>query len=219
MILEINSIYLYRNKKQIFDNFNLKLKKKQILLLVGENGVGKSSLMDMIVGLIQPNSGSVFIKGLHTNEICDKKKFFTYLPHKDSLKDNLTVEQNLTLWLELSSECFNAKDLDKKLKFFGLLGLKKQLVKTLSHGQRKKVSLTKLLMTNTDLWLLDEPFNGLDKKSCDLLKILLTKKISGEGAVLLSSHIDPKIKEGKKVFLKKKIKNYNHRFFDTWEKL
>ena len=73
-MLEVKSIYLYRNKKQILSNFNLILKKKDIILLLGENGVGKSSLLDTIVGLIEPYSGNIFIQGQSLKEIESKKR-------------------------------------------------------------------------------------------------------------------------------------------------
>ena len=91
-MLEVKSIYLYRNKKQILSNFNLILKKKDMVLLIGENGVGKSSLLDTIVGLIKPQSGHISIQGQSLKEIgTQKKKFFTYLPHENCLKDSFSM--------------------------------------------------------------------------------------------------------------------------------
>ena len=68
-MLEVKSIYLNRNKKQILSNFNLILKKKTMVLLLGENGAGKSSLLDTIVGLIKPQSGEVLFDGQTLEEI------------------------------------------------------------------------------------------------------------------------------------------------------
>ena len=73
-MLEIKSIYLNRNKKQILSNFNLILKKKDMILLLGENGAGKSSLLDTIVGLIEPQSGEVLFEGKSLMEIETQKK-------------------------------------------------------------------------------------------------------------------------------------------------
>ena len=76
-MLEIKSIYLNRNKKQILSNFNLILKKKKMILLLGENGAGKSSLLDTVVGLIKPQSGEILIQGKLLDEIDNKKKVFS----------------------------------------------------------------------------------------------------------------------------------------------
>ena len=73
-MLEVKSIYLNRNKKQILSNFSLTLKKKNMILLLGDNGVGKSSLLDTITGLIKPQSGEIFIEGKPLKEIESKKK-------------------------------------------------------------------------------------------------------------------------------------------------
>ena len=73
-MLEVKSIYLNRNKKQILSNFSLTLKKKNMILLLGDNGVGKSSLLDTIAGLIKPQSGEIFIEGKPLKEIESKKK-------------------------------------------------------------------------------------------------------------------------------------------------
>ena len=75
MILEIISISLFRNKKRIFKNFNFKLKKSQIAALIGKNGSGKTSLLDMVVGLIKPDSGVIRIDKCNIDEIGENKKF------------------------------------------------------------------------------------------------------------------------------------------------
>ena len=219
MILEIKSISLYRNKKQIFDNFNLILKKNETLLLVGENGVGKTSLMDLIVGLIEPEKGTIKINGVSVNDISNKRYHFTYLPHKDSLKENLTVQENLKIWLDLREKIINNQKFQEKLGFFEILKLKDQLVRNLSYGQRKKVSLTKLLFADTRLWILDEPFNGLDNKNSKILVKLLNSHIKEDGCTLLSSHIDPGIKFSKKITIKHYVKKFNLKNIDRWEKL
>ena len=86
------------------ETLHLFLKKKQIILLIGENGAGKSSLLDTIAGLIQPQSGSVKIEGRHIQEIgISKKETFTYIPHQSCLMENFTVLENLKIWIELNS--------------------------------------------------------------------------------------------------------------------
>ena len=94
------------------------------------------------------------------------------------------------------------------------------MVRNLSHGQKKKVSLSKLLFSNTKLWLLDEPLNGLDHNSHNILKKILLKHQNNQGSILISSHIDPKIKITKKIILKKKInKKLIDKSFNQWNKL
>ena len=73
----------------------------------------------------------------------------------------------------------------------------------LSHGQKKKVSLTKLLFSSAKLWILDEPLNGLDEKSIKVFKNICEKHTKTDGAILFTSHIDPKLKITKKITLQK----------------
>jgi len=220
-MLEVKSIYLYRNKKQIFSDFSLFLKKNQIILLVGENGVGKSSLLDTIAGLIQPQSGSIKIEGRHIQDIgISKKEIFTYIPHQSCLMENFSVLENLKIWMELNSLKIKEEIIDHNLKILNLKSLKDQLVRNLSHGQKKKVSLSKLLFSNTKLWLLDEPLNGLDQNSHNVFKRILLRHKNNQGSILFSSHIDPKIKLTKKIILKKKInKKFIDKSFNQWNKL
>ena len=87
----------------------------------------------------------------------------------------------------------------KKFNIFDLFDIKDQLVNNLSHGQKKKVTLTKLLFSNTKLWIMDEPLNGLDQKSVKVFKVICEKHTKAGGAILFSSHIDPKLKITKKI--------------------
>ncbi len=220
-MLEIKSIYLNRNKKQILSNFNLILKKKKMILLLGENGVGKSSLLDTVVGLIKPQSGEILIQGKLLDEIDNQKKsFFTYIPHEICLRDSFSIEENIKIWLHLNSIKLNNKQIYKKLKIFDLHKIKDQLVRNLSHGQKKKVTLTKLLFSNSKLWIMDEPLNGLDEKSINIFKLICKEQIKKNGAILFTSHIDPKINLTEKVLLKKLSNNrMNNYSFNEWRKL
>ena len=222
MVLEIISVYFRRNKRLIFHNFNLKLAKSQIIILIGENGVGKSSLFDLSVGILKPEKGVIKINEISINEIDKKKKdLFTYLPHKDSLKDYVTVEENLINWLELIDIKIRKEKLLNSLKFFKLNNLKNNLVGNLSQGQRKKVSLTKLLLSRCNLWILDEPFNGLDTNSINKTKKMICNHKANGGSVLLASHINLNIEGSKRIFIKSPKLKISNKItnFDSWENI
>jgi len=151
-MLEVNSIYLYRNRKQVFNNFSLNLNKSEIIQLEGENGVGKTSLLNMISGLISPDKGFIKICKKNITELgkCRKKKF-TYIPDKNCLKESFTVNENLKSWLKLSNLETNYNTYQKALNTFSLNDIQGSLVKNLSQGQKKKVALTKLLFSESKL--------------------------------------------------------------------
>ena len=202
MVLEIKSIKLIRNRRLIIDKFNLKIKKSQIFILVGKNGSGKSTIMDLVVGLIKPYEGNIKILNHNLDEIKHLlRDYVFYLHHENSLKDNLTVRENLEIWLDLLGFRISNQDLRLKLNFFDLEPYIDFPVGKLSHGQKKKVALTKLFFTESLLWLLDEPFNGIDKSSSKKLSLLIENFAKNGGAVLLSSHIDINLKKSKKILM------------------
>ena len=222
MVLEIISVFFYRNKRLIFDNFNLKLKKSQTMILIGSNGIGKTTLFELIVGILEPQKGIIKINNQLIQKMFEKKrKNFTYLPHKDGLKDNLTIIENIENWNYLSANKYDFEKLKSSLDYFDLFKIKDENVGNLSQGQRKKVSLSKLILSKNLLWLLDEPFNGLDSDSIIKTKRILENHRKTGGAVLLSSHIDVKIKSSRKIVLNKLRQKKRRDIYEinSWEEL
>lgn len=222
MVLEIISVFFYRNKRLIFDNFNLKLKKSQTMILIGSNGIGKTTLFELIVGILEPQKGIIKINNQLIQKMFEKKrKNFTYLPHKDGLKDNLTIIENIENWNYLSANKYDFEKLKSSLDYFDLFKIKDENVGNLSQGQRKKVSLSKLILSKNLLWLLDEPFNGLDSDSITKTKRILENHRKTGGAVLLSSHIDVKIKSSRKIVLNKLRQKKRRDIYEinSWEEL
>ena len=217
-MLEVSSIYLYRNRKQVFKDFSLNLKNSEIILLEGENGVGKTSLLNMISGLINPDKGFIKICGKSIIELGNqKKKIFTYIPDKNCLKENLSVNENLKSWLKLSNLKVNDNSYQKALNTFSIDNIQETLVKSLSHGQKKKVALTKLLFSKSKLWLLDEPLNGIDTKTITVLKKIMVQHIKKNGSILFSSHVKIDLKLTKRIILKKITDKLNYDLLNKWE--
>ena len=217
-MLEVKSIYLYRNRKQVFKDFSLNLKNSEIILLEGENGVGKTSLLNMISGLINPDKGFIKICEKSIIELGrQKKKIFTYIPDKNCLKESLSVNENLKSWLKLSNLEVNNNNYQKVLKIFSLDGIQESLVKNLSQGQKKKVALTKLLFSESKLWLLDEPLNGIDTKTVAILKKIMIQHLRQNGSILFSSHVRLNLKLTRRIILKKIKDKFNFGLLDKWE--
>ena len=221
MILEIISINLSRNKKIIFKNFCLKIISNKIVTLIGRNGSGKTSLLEMIVGLLKPESGTIKINNISIEEVGERKRDqFIYIPHQDALKEDLTIYENLQIWANIANVNLSKELFEKSLDYFSLSEIKHILVGKLSEGQKKKIALTKLLLINCSLWILDEPFNSLDKESVEILKKLFLSHKRNGGVVLFASHIDIKIRGNINVFLKPpKTPLVKTTKFDHWEAL
>ena len=189
------------------------------MILIGNNGVGKTSLFDLIVGILEPDNGDIKINNIPVKNLEGEKKIiFTYLPHKDSLKNNLTVSENLRNWINISGLNYDQNSMEKILKYFDLYGLRDFLLGKLSQGQKKRVSLSKLLISKSNLWLLDEPYNGLDKSSSKKLNKLIVNHRKNGGSTLVSNHIEIKIPRSKKIFLKKPANSLYKKLvnFNSW---
>jgi ABC-type uncharacterized transport system, ATPase component len=190
-------------EKQIFENFNLNIKKGEFVTIVGGNGTGKSTLMNLIAGSIFPDSGQIFIDGQNVTSIPEHKRArFIGRVFQDPLKGtapNLTIEENLSISLLRNSKknlrfCINKKITDfikdelAKLNL-GLENRLKTKVGLLSGGQRQAVTLLMATLIKPKILLLDEHTAALDPKSRD--KILdLTQKIATdeEIATLMITH-------------------------------
>jgi len=221
MILKIDSICIRRNKKILFDNLSLNLKKSQILFLKGSNGIGKTSLLDTISGLLHAEKGEIYITdSLSSNKKKLNKKNFFYLGHDFCLKNNLTVIENLKIWAKLCGRSTTEKNIAQKLKYFKIESLIDIPIYKLSQGQKRKVSLCKLLFDARRIWILDEPTAGLDTSSTQNFINLLKSHIKKEGSVIITSHTNLNIKPIHTIDLNKlKAKIESSVNFNSWSHL
>ena len=133
------------------------------------------------------------------------------------MKENLSVNENLKSWLKLSNLKVNDNSYQKALNTFSIDNIQETLVKSLSHGQKKKVALTKLLFSKSKLWLLDEPLNGIDTKTITVLKKIMVQHIKKNGSILFSSHVKIDLKLTKRIILKKITDKLNYDLLNKWE--
>ncbi|HJD64673.1 MAG TPA: heme ABC exporter ATP-binding protein CcmA [Rickettsia endosymbiont of Diachasma alloeum] len=176
-------------QKKLFDNLSITFLNSAITYVKGANGCGKTSLLRMIAGIMQPNSGNIFYKNLNINNIA--KPYCTYIGHNLGLKLEMTVFENLKFW----SEIYNSVEtLDAAIHYFKLYDLLDEKCYTLSSGLQKVVALARLIACQSDLWLLDEVETNLSKENRDLLNNLIVMKANSGGIVLLSSHTENHIK-------------------------
>tara|TARA_E500000178_G_scaffold356700_1_gene437378 strand:+ start:2597 stop:3253 length:657 start_codon:yes stop_codon:yes gene_type:complete len=218
MLLELKSVTLKRNKRILFKNFSLKLNQSQIIVIKGKNGIGKSSLLEFMVGLAKQNSGLKYsnFELVKTNPITKSKVF--YLGHQNSLKDNLTILENLKIWNNIFGLQLTNETITDSLKYFDLKKYSESLVGKLSMGQKRKVALTKLLFLKKITWFLDEPTNGLDSFSEKKFFWLLKKHQEDGGSVIMTTHSNIKIPNCLILNLKPFI-NHNSTEFDSWDEL
>ncbi len=174
--VNVSNISYKINENKLFHNISFDIKKGEALHISGPNGSGKSTLLRIIIGITLPTKGSV--KLYIDNDVC-------YLGHKNSLKNYLTVEDNILI--------MGLKNNPKLNSFLEKLGLSKHLeviVSNLSFGQQKKLALLRVLLNNSDLIVLDEPFVGLDDDAQSYIIEFLKSELEKNKSIIFTSHIN-----------------------------
>ncbi len=186
-IINVENIGLLRQGTQIIRNFSLKVSTGEKINIFGKNGSGKTSLIKILAGITTPSTGNVSVNA----DLVFNKDIF-YIGHKYGLKNELNVYDNLNYIMNLNQ--VNRKiNLENELSFYKINTSSKSVVKYLSHGQKKIISLIGLTLTNNKLWILDEPFTGLDQDVVGKFIYKINAHIQKSGSVIITSH---KEKEG-----------------------
>jgi len=185
--LQVRNLSCFRDDRLLFEGLDFTLENNQVLLLEGKNGSGKTSLLRILCGFREQDDGEIFWCG---NAIRDSDFLaqMAYVGHLDGVKKELTVRENLQTSLALSQP--GRYSLDQALDKVHLTGYDNSLVQSLSAGQKRRLSLARLLITRNILWILDEPFTSLDKDGIKLIESLMHEHVSAGGMIILTSHHD-----------------------------
>ena len=177
-----------RQQRTLFANLFFALQSGDIILVEGENGSGKSSLLRLLVGLASPSNGCIHWQGNAIESSRDEyHKQLHYLSHTNGIKLGLTVWENVQLAGHLSFSPIN-DHADNVLEQFGLSAYKHTLAKYLSSGQQRKLALIRLFLFSKPLWVLDEPCTSLDAASQALFLSLLATHLQQGGMCVMSAH-------------------------------
>jgi heme exporter protein A len=186
-MLTLNNITCSKGGRILFTNLSYTIGDCCALLIKGENGSGKTSLLNIIAGLAKPDKGDILyanekVNGRHWPEFCS---IIHYIGHKNALKPELTVEENINFWVKLRR---SEGRLSAALRFFDLDQYANIQCSKLSQGWQKKVALAKLLACSSQIWLLDEPYAHLDEDSSLKLTSLINTRVEQGGSVILTTH-------------------------------
>ena len=192
MTIEIKNLNKQYNKILAVKDINFKINKGSIVGLLGPNGCGKTTTIGMMLGLIKPTSGSVFINGQNIENENNRTKILekvNFISPYVELPKKLTVEENLKVYGKMYSVA-NLKDkIAELMNQLNLLEFKKRKTGELSSGQKNRVSLAKALINDPEILLLDEPTASLDPDVGDYIRSYIESFASKKSTtILLASH-------------------------------
>tara|TARA_Y100000816_G_C26073724_1_gene565010 strand:+ start:710 stop:1486 length:777 start_codon:yes stop_codon:yes gene_type:complete len=194
-IVEIKNASVFYNKRQILNNLNLKIKKQEILGMLGPNGVGKSTIFNLITGLKNPNFGEIIIDGINVTNLPINERFTKFklglVPQYGGLIHDLTMEDNLKLVAEIhiKEKGLREQKINKLISQFEFEALLNIKAKHLSGGQKKKLVIAMALVNDPKILLLDEPFAALDILTIKMLQeIILNLQSTEEISVVICDH-------------------------------
>ena len=188
--IEINGLSVSRGNQLLFENLSSTITNHDIVLVRGDNGIGKTSLLEAISGLLAYSSGDIkiFISKHRTSS----KNLIAYQPSSSYCKTLLTTKEELNFWANIYN---NSSIVDDVLKFVKLQSAFNLQTQNLSTGQRKRLEIAKVIVTQKPVWIFDEPYAGMDDNGVELIDTVLKDHVSRGGIAILASHKHTKIEK------------------------
>ncbi len=182
----------YRGRP-VVDGVSVEVKQGEIVGLLGPNGAGKTTSFYMIVGLVRPDQGQVFLDELEITKLPMYKRAqlgIGYLPQEVSVFRKLSVEDNIMAILEMTplTSAQRSEKLEKLLEEFGLLPIRKNLGNRLSGGEKRRTEIARALATDPKFILLDEPFAGVDPIAVEDIQSIISELRKRNIGVLITDH-------------------------------
>jgi heme exporter protein A len=188
--LHANGLQCVRGDRRVFDGVAFDLTNGGLLQVSGPNGSGKTSLLRIVCGLLQPAAGSIEWNGHAIRALGeDFNRNLAYVGHLNAVKDELRVGENLRLGARLAGVPATDEAILATLHEFAFRGLENLPCKFLSLGQKRRLALARLRLSwARALWVLDEPFAALDAAGVGVVKLVLEQHLQRGGVALLTTH-------------------------------
>jgi heme exporter protein A len=183
MQLVADNLACSRGGREVFTGLNFSLSSGEALVVTGRNGAGKSSLLRMIAGLIAVSAGTLAMTGGEAEATPGEQSH--YLGHLDAVKPSLSVSENLNFW---AAYLGGGTAVDAALESVGLAPLAGLPAAYLSAGQRRRLSIARLVAVHRPVWLLDEPTSALDQPSQQRLAELMRGHLATGGMIVAAAH-------------------------------
>lgn len=188
-MLEVSNLACTRGDHQLFGGLSFLLASGELMQVQGANGSGKTTLLRTLCGFMQPVEGKIRWQGQDVRELDeDYYANIIYLGHLNAIKDELSALENLHISAGLSGCAVSDQQVIAALRRMGLRGRETLPVNVLSQGQRRRVALARLLLSQAPLWILDEPLTALDVDAVNLMQELIGEHLSNQGMVIFTTH-------------------------------
>jgi heme exporter protein A len=184
MRLNGDNLVCNRGGREVFAGLNFSLSGGEALVVTGRNGAGKSSLLRVIAGLVRLAAGRLELDGGEPDATIGEQSH--YVGHQDAVKPSLAVYENLKFWTQYLGA--GERTIESALEAVDLAPLADLPAAYLSAGQRRRLSIARLVAVPRPLWLLDEPTSALDAPSQDRLADLMRRHLAGGGMIVAAAH-------------------------------
>ncbi len=185
-MLTIQGLSYAYSDRFLFKNLSFHLNPGEVIKISGANGSGKTTLIKILTGILKNYEGKISLKNEEEKSLKNLSDEVFYMGHKNALKENLTVQENLQHDFRLLNS--NKNELDSYLEKLNLKEFLFTRVSELSEGQKRKIILAFCLASNSSIYLLDEPFINLDVDSQEIIMEAMDSKIHNGAAVIFTSH-------------------------------
>jgi heme exporter protein A len=172
----VENLACRRGEVTVLSDVTFEVAAGEALILRAPNGAGKTTLLRCLAGLTPPVAGKL---NFSTEDVA-------YAAHADGLKTQLSVAENLQFWADI----FGTRDISPAVEMFELSGLLSRRAQDLSAGQKRRLSLSRLMLTGRAIWALDEPTVSLDAENVARFAAAITQHLTQGGSAILATHID-----------------------------
>lgn len=188
-MLEVSNLACSRGDHRLFSGLNFNLNHGEIMQVQGANGSGKTSLLRTLCGFLMPDEGGIVWCGQKIGKLAEEYRGeILYLGHLNAIKDELNGLENLCISAGIAGNELDEKEALTALRRMGLRGREMLPTKVLSQGQRRRVALARLLVSDAKLWILDEPLTALDVGAVTLIQELIAAHLARQGMVVFTTH-------------------------------